>query len=374
MDENKHGLIEWTRRKEDGGKDPRGDPGGSQWGLSGRGRGDRGRCTEGVSCSTSTRVREALHVRSERRRGQVSCARWQLGSPPSASSRSTPPERLPETLPSQTTRGCEGVTASQALRIRGATREACMCERTARAGHINTTRGRASREPWACVTCIWICRLLCPRSVFRVLFFGAPPPAAGPPPSVAAAGMSSATYSASRSWQDLPPLRYLLQKLSLSHASLSLSVPPAVCAGQSGPGAALRGGPASVGVETRQALFRLGTRVGLRTLALSLLRATANTEAQTAARGRAIMHTQTWAVIDPLCPRSGRRATGAHATQASGSARVGGGENAGGGSRRSGPLQHGRWVATADADIEQRRRVSRAEHHIDTHIVVRHLN
>lgn len=267
MDENKHGLIEWTRRKEDGGKDPRGDPGGSQWGLSGRGRGDRGRCTEGVSCSTSTRVREALHVRSERRRGQVSCTRWQLGSPPSASSRSTPPERLPETLPSQTTRGCEGVTVSQALRIRGATREACMCERTARAGHINTTRGRASREPWACVTCIWICRLLCPRSVFRVLFFGAPPPAAGPPPSVAAAGMSSATYSASRSWQDLPPLRYLLQKLSLSHASLSLSVPPAVCAGQSGPGAALRGGPASVGVETRQALFRLGTRVGLRTLA-----------------------------------------------------------------------------------------------------------
>ena len=204
------------------------------------------------------------HVRSERRRGRVSCARqWQLGSPPSASSGSTPCARLPahETLTSETARGSQSLTAAGA---RSPTREASMCERTARTGHINTTRGRASREPRACGNCIWICRLLCPRSVFRVLFFSfsAPSSAAGlslslPVPSIAAAGMSSTTYSASRSWQDLPRRYVTAWRSSPSRTRLfrSACLPP--CARpRAGQAQDLRAGPASVGVETRQAAFR----------------------------------------------------------------------------------------------------------------------
>lgn len=185
-----------------------------------------------------------------RGRGRVSCACWQLGSPPSASTEShrSLGARLHETLSAERAfigkvRVCDG---RRALGVEGATREACMCERTARAGHINTTRGCASREPLGSCNRISICRLLCMRSVpvLRVLFFHGPPSAVRPvhPESERRCRRNVVNHLFRLAFLDKICPHYVtihtrLAKASRSHASLSLSVPPAECAGQSGPGA-----------------------------------------------------------------------------------------------------------------------------------------
>ncbi len=89
--------------------------------------------------------------------------------------------------------------------------------------------------------CIWICRLLCSRSVFWVLFF--PSSAAGPVHPErrcrrnVVRDLFCIAFLAGFAPVTLPGGEALLLAV-FSHASFSLSVPPAGCAGQSGPGAA----------------------------------------------------------------------------------------------------------------------------------------
>ncbi|KAI1793044.1 hypothetical protein LXA43DRAFT_277475 [Ganoderma leucocontextum] len=146
-----------------------------------------------------------------------------------------------------------------------------------------------------------------------------------------------------------------LAEPSFSHASLSLSVPPAGCAGQSGPGTGCAAAQPPSG-------WRRGRQPSGREPSVCCAR-------------RRIPKQRRWTEAGRSCEdRRGQRSThyvrghnGARQVLTQDrrrAARVLDGESAGGGSRRSGPLQDRRWVATASADVEQRRR---AEHHIDAH-------